>query len=535
MIIEGPSPSEGVNRRKETALGEPVERGVVEAELRARRDHAESSSGRAVWCLLLGQPDEGLEAIRAELAAALEAQTRGEPRVALALLAGDRELAGNEARVALRGVDRYVSGYRDYVATMLALIAGDEKQAASHLASVEGFVATHDKLRSGHPASVADIPRGLVEREQRMVGAGIEALLAWHLRRARARSELFNSAQGMVCIDAIVALVLAHERELRVHVASKYRSVTLRLLAVHVLEWNGQPLPRGASLDVETDLVAGSWLQRLGVPLGEPPPGTERPRRPPRAPRRRTDAEHTIVLDSLRLRVQAGHGSPWQLASWALMLGAADGARAHLRAGAAAARERWWGEAHPNHNDVREHFAFALVLEDEDGLRETIPPLQAWMLSVEHAQRRYAHLYGCLDLVCDLLSADTTPSNRSDIGEVTGPLSSTRLACIGLVERDPALLTQGLEGMLDEHARSLERRSSPPSPLCEWAVYLAVAAQRLGLTTTVDERYAHHLVPIEIHNLPDYLGRVGRLPCDLLGRDLWARTPHRPAAAGPHR
>jgi hypothetical protein len=79
--------------------------------------------------------------------------------------------------------------------------------------------------------------------------------------------------------------------------------------------------------------------------------------------------------------------------------------------------------------------------------------------------------------------------------------------------------------MLDEHARSLERRSSPPSPLCEWAVYLAVAAQRLGLTTTVDERYAHHLVPIEIHNLPDYLGRVGRLPCDLLGRDLWASPP----------
>jgi hypothetical protein len=508
---------------------------VVETEFRARRDHAESSLGRAVWCLLLGQPDEGLEAIRAELAAAPEAQTRGEPRVTLALLAGDRELAGNEARVALRGVDRYVPGYRDHVATMLALIAGDEKQAASHLADLEGFVATHDKLRSGHPAAVADIPRGLVQREPRLVGAGIDALLAWHLRRARARSELFNSAHGMVCLDAIVALVLAHDRGLSVQVASKYRSVILRLLAVHVLEWNGQPLPRGASLDVETDLVAGSWLQRLGVSLGEPPPGTERPRRPPRPPRRRSDAEPTIVCDSLRLRVRAGHGSPWQLASWALMLGAADAGRAHLRAGAAAARQRWCGEGHPNHNHVREHFAFALVLGDEDGLRETIPPLQAWMRSAGHTQRRYAHLSGCLDLVCDLLGADTAPPTRLDIEAVTGPLPSTRPACVGLVERDPPLLTRGLEGMLDEHARNLERRSSPPAPLCEWAVYLAVAAHRLGLPTTVDERYAHHLVPVEIRNLPDYLGRVGLLPCDLLGRDLWARSPHRPTPAGPHR
>src|SRR5687768_10966577 len=97
---------------------------------------------------------------------------------------------------------------------MLALMAGDDGRARSHQVDLDGFVGSHDKLRGGQPSQVADIPRGLLARDAIRVTAGLEALLAWHLRRARARSEIFNSSRGVISLEAIVALLLAHKRGL---------------------------------------------------------------------------------------------------------------------------------------------------------------------------------------------------------------------------------------------------------------------------------------------------------------------------------
>jgi hypothetical protein len=87
------------------------------------------------------------------------------------------------------------------------------------------------------------------------------------------------------------------------------------------------------------------------------------------------------------------------------------------------------------------------------------------------------------------------------------------VAAIALVERDAALFREGLESMLTEHARTLERRSSPPPPICATAVHLAAAASRLGVPVEVEERFAAWPVPVE----------RARIPCDLLGRPIRSR------------
>ena len=194
------------------------------------------------------------------------------------------------------------------------------------------------------------------------------------------------------------------------------------------------------------------------------------------------------------------------------MLGDTPGGRAHLEAAAADARRRW--QALPNPNVVREHFALALVLGNEAGLRESIPTMQAWLRTQEgRSWPVYGHAEGYLDLICDLVSGgDRSRPSRAAVEQVIGPLSSTRVAAIALAERDDALLREGLEAMLVEHAKTLERKTSPPPPVCAPAVHVAAAARRLGIPVKVDEQFASWPVPVE----------GARLPCDLLGRALWS-------------
>lgn len=235
---------------------------LLGAELQARRDHVSASLDKAVWHLVCGEPDEGLDAIRRSLEVIPEVRETWHRRAWLAVVAGDWELAAEEARLFLRDFAAgFVPGYREYSAAMLSLIAGDEEGAVTRVQQLEGYLATRRKFASGQPASVADIPAGLLSRDNERVATGLEALLGWHVRRARARSEVFNSSRGVVCLDAVVALLLAHRRGLSVPVAATYRAARLPLLAIHLVEWQGEPLARGLPLSIEADLVAGPWLR----------------------------------------------------------------------------------------------------------------------------------------------------------------------------------------------------------------------------------------------------------------------------------
>lgn len=505
--------------------------GLLQAELRARVQHARDAYDEAVWRLLLGEADAGLATIRRDLPDLANRAPASVHLAQLAFLADDPSSPSVAAAAVDQALGRYVAGNREYHATILALMAGDEQQAGSHQVSLDAFVGSHDTLRGGQPSQVADIPRGLRAGDVNRLTAGLEALLAWHLRRARARSEIFNSSRGVVSLDAIVALLLAHRRGLAVPIQPSYRAAQVPLLALHLTEWQGRPLPRAMPMSVITDLVAGPWLRTHGLDIESPPPPPTRAvpaKRPAKTPAASPPGDQAAARRALEARRRLG-GHPWQLASWALMLGDASGGRAHLEAAAADARRRWqasaprggavsrWfgkDQAMPNSNIVREHFAYALVLGDEAGLRESIPTMQAWLRTQEgRSSPVYGHADGYLDLICDLIgSGDRSSPSRAAVEQVMGPLSSTRVAAIALAERDHALLREGLESMLAEHAKTVERKTSPPPPVCAPAVHLAAAARRLGVPVIVDERFAAWPVPVE----------GARLPCDLLGRALWS-------------
>lgn len=517
--------------RQDAPVSLKADADLLEAELRARVERAWGPWDEAVWRLQLGEPDEGLAIIRGALPGLREQGNPTVPLAYFALVAGEAELAAQIASAAIAGaLPQYVPGSREYRGVTLGLIADDDGKARAFQADLERFVGTHEKLRGGEPSGVSDITGGLLERDADRVTRGVEVLLAWHLRRARARSDVFNSSLGVVSLDAVVALLLAHRIGLSVPVDAKYHAAQVPLLVIHLTEWHGRPLERARPLSFITNLVAGPWLRSHGIDIADPPAVVPRPpaEKGAAGPRRpvATGADAEEARQALERRLQLG-GGPWQKASWSRMLGDMAGAREHLRNAASEARARWqesmprpggpmgWlrkDQALPNHNFVRDHFALALVLSDEAGLRESGSHLRAWLRTQEgRGWPIYGHAVGYLDLICDLIGADRTRPSPAEIDRVQGP-GSTRVAAIGLARRDPSLVREGLEGILADHARTLERKTSPPPPISETAVQFAVAARRLGVPLTVDERYATWPVPVE----------GDRLPCDLLGRAVWS-------------
>jgi hypothetical protein len=151
---------------------------------------------------------------------------------------------------------------------MLAMFAGDDAAAATQVEALSRAIGTRDNLLSGQPTAVTGIPRGLLQRDVDLVESGLDALLGWHVQRARTKSEVFNSSLGAISIDAIAALLLADRRGLAVPVAAAYRAAHVPLLVVYVNEWNGEALPRPLELEVQTDLIADSWLEGRGVATG---------------------------------------------------------------------------------------------------------------------------------------------------------------------------------------------------------------------------------------------------------------------------
>jgi hypothetical protein len=505
---------------------------LVQAELSARVEWARTNGhvyDVAVWRLVAGQAEEGLETLRAAITNAAWAL---DPR--WAVVSGDWDRATSAAKDALRMADTWVAGHREYMRALYALIA-DEADIGRE--GVDALRAAAPGRRSAAPAGAVELLGGLVDGSSRAVEAGVEALLAWHLRRARARSEIFNSARAVVSLDAVVALLLAHRRGLDVNVPEQYRSAALPLLVLHLREWRGEPLPHALPLQLRVDLVAGEWLRLHGLSLAAAP---QQRAAAPRRHRRRLQAEveEAAVRFVLEERIRARRGSPLQLVSWALMLGDTGAARVQLVGAAEAARRQWQesaptrplvrrilerANALPNQNYLREHFALALLLVDDRALAETSELLRAWdeRLLLDHP---YSHAHGYLDLIRHLL--DNVPVARTDVEAVTGPLSDVRVACTGLVERSPTLLARGLRGMLEQHAAALERKTAPDPPICFPAAHVAAAAQRTGVQFELESDYESHDVPVV---LAERAGKVGRMPLDLLATALWRHSePIRP-------
>jgi hypothetical protein len=505
-----------------------LDRELVEAELEGRVEWAHARGhvyDAAVWQLVAGRAKEGLESLRATVTACPDADAPAvDPR--WAVVAGEPERAARAARDLLRLPSDFVPGYREYIRTLYAVIADDPETASE---SLEALRAVAGERRGGAPAGAVEILGGLVERSPQAVEAGVEALLAWHLRRGRARSEIFNSARAAVSLDAIVTLLLAHARGFSIDVREQFRAAAIPLLVLHVREWRGEPLPDALPLRLHVDLVAGEWLRMHGLSLAAAPPARAAARPRQRRPLA-TDVDEAVARSVLEERTRAGRGSRLQLSCWTLMLGDTAAARRHLVEAAEAARRQWRESTPPGHlldrilasrtglpnqNHLREHFALALTLRDEEAVAETAALLRAW------DERRplddpYRHTYGYLDLIRHLL--DGLHVSRNDAETVLGLLSDIRVACVGLADGTPELVARGVRGMLQQHAAALERKTSPDLPICFPAAHVAVAAEQLGLEIELGDEYRSWSAPVV---LSERAGKVGRMPVDLLGTPLW--------------
>ena len=518
---------------------------ILEAELRSRRDSLPPSLAKATWQLLLGEVAESLETL-STVHAAMPADVDPAARpAALALLAGDPDAARRQAARDLARPATWVRGWREFHGAMLALLAREDTEARRHVEALETYASGHSRLPSGPSTTVATLLRGFLDADRDQVDSGLATLLEWHLRSARSRSsERFNSANGAICLDAIVALLVAHERKIAPPVNPKYRRAALPALVIHINEFDGQPIPRLLELSIESDLVAGAWLTRHGLDLGTPGPADARPKARQVVRRRSVgtaDVEPSVVRDHLRRQVADGRGSQWQLLSWSLMIGDLATARRHLELAVEDARRRWHESApaaggflgtflrraeRPNQNFVREHFGLALAAGDESGLRDAGNELRAWLDAVQEDERRqgrsilpaYRHANGFLDYVADLLGPRGPRVSADQVSTLPRHLHA---ACIGLERGSADIVQQTLDAALEQHAAALERRTSPPPPVSLEALQIAAIARMRGLEVGAPERFGAYPVPIVIRDGPGDRGRIGRLEADLMGRRLF--------------
>ena len=248
---------------------------LLRAELEQRvafADRIGNCHGSGAWRLLLGDPGGGIEAMRRCLATPLE-PARSLAAVELAVAVGDWDRAAAAARVAVGSpTDRHVAGFRPFLRGLLSAVSGDDGALRGHLLQADREARGKEHLASRHPTAVLDILRGLADGDASPIDAGLDALLAWHARRARSRSEIFNSDRGVVAWLAVVAILVAHRRALRVTISGERRHAVLPFLLVHLESFEGAPLPRALPLSARVDLVAAPWLRAQGVEIEALPP-----------------------------------------------------------------------------------------------------------------------------------------------------------------------------------------------------------------------------------------------------------------------
>lgn len=534
---------------------------LIAAELEERQAAAAKSGygvAEAIWQHLLGRTDGALEALHAFLARTPVTDETALALVEAAVLAGDRaRAAAGAARALAAATARHVAGVREFVRARLALTAGDEAAARRYLAAAETAAAGKDKLGGYYPAAALDALRGLLDEDPGRLEAGLSALLDWHSRRARIPGEVFNSADAFVCRPALLLLCEAGRRGGALPALAPYRGVTLPMRIIHVRELDGEVVPHFRAIAFTTDLTAATWLARLGVALPEAAaagaatatgggslattgaraaaqaaPGRKKAARAPR-PKRSATVDVEAARRCLGAREADERHLPWLRACWALALGRSDRAREHLaraeREAAAAWRARPMPDGRPNPNLVREHFKLALLC----GTDGTLSELSLRMDEFERQLRGSGHdaaqmgLDGYLYILKEVVRAGPGPAPV--LGGAPGlrerALSTfLRAACVPLVDGDARALSAGLDAMLAEHARQLDRATGLFSPVSAPAAHVAAVARRLGLAIDVVPAYRSYPAPYRLAEPPGLKGQWAHLPCDLLGEGLWGET-----------
>ncbi len=133
-------------------MGGPDPQALLEAELRARRDSMPPSLARAVWQLVLGEVEASLETLRAVHEQAADSPATNDATIAL--IVGDRDAAKAHASVALGASSDWVAGWRQYQASVMALLVGDDAGLPLHRFALEQTADAHRAVEDGATGKV---------------------------------------------------------------------------------------------------------------------------------------------------------------------------------------------------------------------------------------------------------------------------------------------------------------------------------------------------------------------------------------------
>lgn len=176
-----------------------------------------------------------------------------------ALLCGDgllaRRLAGRRGE--LQGDTKAVPDRAAYERALPALVLGKDDEALASLARAKA-VSPENAWRRG----LGELARAVVERDAAALAPSLEELLSHHHGRANHRgSDLWNSELSYLCVPAIALLVVARERGLSVPEPPSKRATLKNLLAVYLTEFQGRPLEKGTTYDLDVDYVPDALLR----------------------------------------------------------------------------------------------------------------------------------------------------------------------------------------------------------------------------------------------------------------------------------
>jgi len=268
---------------KATLLAPPKIDGIARTEIQARLDQAERSRGLwdpdrsripdavvmakrqfagetfniALWRVLIGEVEIPRQ-LFAEAASLLESAAFLNPpslptfslAIDAAILSGERNLARRIARRwnEVSWPDRYVHGGEHLVFAMARLIMNERDAVRSDMEAA--LAAGFDELELELLRCVAEEDRSHVQKALQ------ETLKKHHSRAIRKQSQIWNSLNSFISLQATALLLLARWLNFEVNREVAGRKAVLKnLLIVGLQEYQSRRINTGTTFDLEVDYI----------------------------------------------------------------------------------------------------------------------------------------------------------------------------------------------------------------------------------------------------------------------------------------
>jgi len=174
-----------------------------------------------------------------------------------ALLSGDQEMeslaAAGEPSAGYKWRHPLGRGYYRALRSSVLKDTARVRAAATEIAAVSDEEAVRQKFNPRYPRLGAAM-QALLDRDDRVLRAALEAILEQHLRYVRGKGHLHWAAEGLLCVPAISLALLAQCAGIAVTVSDRFHQVGMRFPVRYLQEWQGQPV-RGQELEITADLL----------------------------------------------------------------------------------------------------------------------------------------------------------------------------------------------------------------------------------------------------------------------------------------